>query len=143
MLDIAVLNEVCALIHNWFDNGDSFSGEFDIQNGDIVDLPEWLKAGAYVRIEDSSMNDGAYCVGGGGLADESFEGRLTVMKLPADFRNLVSEIADWKKANVEVLTGVYQSENYFGDYSYTISASEEKTTVTGVFGKRLNKYRKV
>lgn len=142
MLDIAALNEVCALIHNWFDSGDSFSGEFDIRNGDIVDLPEGLRAGAYVRIEGSSMNDGAYCVGGGGLADESFKGRLTVMKLPADFRNLVSEIADWKKANAKALTGVFQSES-FGGYSYTLDASGSRTTVAGAFGTRLGRYRKI
>lgn len=142
MLDIAGLNEVCALIHNWFDSGDSFSGEFDIRNGDIVDLPKGLKAGAYVRIEGSSMNDGAYCIGGGELADESFEGRLTVMKLPADFRNLVSEIADWKKANAKALTGVFQSES-FGGYSYTIDASGSRTTIAGAFGTRLGRYRKI
>ena len=135
MIDIAALNEVCALIHNWFDSGDSFSGEFDIQNEDIVDLPEGLRAGAYVRIEGSSMNDGAYCVGGGGLADESFKGRLTVM-------NLVSEIADWKKANAKALTGVFQSES-FGGYSYTLDASGSRTTVAGAFGTRLGRYRKI
>ena len=143
MLDINTLNEACTLIHNWFDNGARFSGDFVIRDGDIADLPEEFKAGQYIRITGSDLNDGAYCVGNGGLVDEKFKGRITVMRIPADFRNLVSEIADWKKTNAKALTGVLQSENYFGDYSYTVSSSETRTTVTGVFGKRLNKYRKV
>lgn len=143
MLDIKTLNEICSLINNRFDTGKSVNGDFDIENGDIIGLPEDFKDNAYVWISGSNSNDGAYCVGGGELTDEHFKGDVTIMRLPADFRNLVSEIADWKAVNAKALTGVYQSESYFGDYSYTVSTSEERTTVTGVFGKRLNKYRKV
>lgn len=142
MLDINTLNEICALIHNRFDDGARFSGDFVIRNGDIADLPEELKAGTYVWIDNSSMNDGAYCIGSGGLVDESFRGRIAIMKLPADFRNLVLEIADWKKVNAKVLTSIYQSES-FGGYSYTLDTAGGRATLAGVFGSRLNKYRKV
>lgn len=142
MLDIKTLNEICNLINNRFDTGKSVYGDFDIENGDIIGLPEDFKNNAYVWISGSDSNDGAYCVGGGGLTDEHFKGGVTIMQLPADFRNLVSEIADWKAVNAKALTGVFQSES-FGGYSYTLDASGSRTTVAGAFGTRLGRYRKI
>lgn len=142
MLDIKTLNEICSLINNRFDTGESVYGDFEIENGDIIGLPEDFKDNAYVWISGSNSNDGAYCVGGGELTDEHFKGDVTIMQLPADFRNLVSEITDWKTANAKALTGVYQSES-FGGYSYTLDTAGGRATLNGVFGARLNRYRKV
>lgn len=142
MLDLKVLNEICMLINNHFDTGKSVYGDFDIENGDIIGLPEDFKNNAHVWISGSNSNDGAYCVGNGGLTDEHFTGTITVMQLPRDFQNIVEDVADWKTTNAEALSGVFQSES-FGGYARSYDVSGAKSTVTGVFGSRLSRYRKI
>lgn len=142
MLDIATLNEVCAEINNYFDTGDTFSGEITIENG-VINEPVPVDEGQYIRIRGSAMNDGAYCFNEGGLTDETFKGSVTVMRLPVDFRNLIAEISDWKKTNADKLNNIFQSES-FGGYSYTLNSSASGgASVKGVFGTRLNRYRKI
>lgn len=141
MLDIKTLNEICAEINNYFDNGDTFSGEITIKGG-IIGEPISVDEGQYIRIRGSTMNDGAYCFNSGGLQDETFKGRVTVMCLPMDFQNLIADISDWKKTNAKQLNSIFQSES-FGGYSYTLDTAGGRASLKGVFGSRLNRYRKI
>lgn len=141
MLDISTLNEICAEINNYFDNGDTFSGMITIENG-VINEPIPVDEGQYIRIQGSTMNDGAYCFNKGGLMDETFKGRVTVMCLPMDFQNLIADISDWKKTNAKQLNSIFQSES-FGGYSYTLDTAGGRASLKGVFGSRLNRYRKI
>ena len=141
MLDIKTLNEICAEINNYFDNGDTFNGIITIENG-VINEPIPIDEGQYIRIQGSTMNDGAYCYNSGGLQDESFKGSVTVMCLPKGFQNLIADISDWKKNNAKQLNGIFQSES-FGGYSYTLDTAGGRASLKGVFGSRLNCYRKI
>lgn len=141
MLDISTLNELCAEINNYFDNGDTFSGMITIENG-VINEPIPVDEGQYIRIQGSTMNDGAYCFNKGDLTDETFKGRITVMCLPMDFQNLIADISDWKKTNAKQLNSIFQSES-FGGYSYILDTAGGRASLKGVFGSRLNRYRKI
>lgn len=141
MLDIKTLNEICAEINNYFDSGDTFSGIITIENG-VITEPIPIDEGQYIRIQGSTMNDGAYCYNSGGLQNETFKGCVTVMCLPMDFQNLVADISDWKKNNAKQLNSIFQSES-FGGYSYTLDTAGSRASLKGTFGPRLNRYRKI
>lgn len=140
-MDMLTLNEICANINNYFDSGAAFSGTFTIADGKILE-PLEISEGQYVRIIGSALNDGAYRYNDGNLQDEQFKGRITVMRLPMDFQSLVNEIAEWKKTNAKYINGVLASES-FGGYSYTLDTANGRATLQGVFGSRLNRYRKI
>lgn len=142
MLDILTLNEICANINNYFDKGDSFSGEFSIKNGVFSGEQFPFQEGQYIRIEGSTFNDGAHCYNSGDLRDEVFKGRVSAMCMPVDFQNLIADISGWKKTNAKHLNSIFQSES-FGGYSYSIDTAGGRATLQGVFGSRLNRYRKV
>ncbi len=143
MLDIAVLNDICALINNWFDGGEGYWGLVTVEDGKISEaLP--LPKDCYVRITGSRSNDGAYLFNGGGLTDEIFTGTVSVMYMPKNFVKLVSDIAEWSKANEKALNGVYQSESFEG-YSYNLGAAAggREAALRSTFGSKLNRYRKI
>jgi hypothetical protein len=69
------------------------------------------------------------------------------MAVPKSILDIVSEIEKWQADYADKLNSPLQSES-FGGYSYskasgTDSKGNSLTTWQGVFGKRLNAYRKI
>lgn len=154
---MSTINEVCAYLNNWFDRTEdnktlpSLRGEFTISNGVFSDerLSDILINGQYFRIQNSVLNDGVYQYPVSNLADETFTGKITPMRIPADFLNIVSEIDKWleKYGTAEShANSPYNSESFAG-YNYTKStdggtASNMPLWWTS-FGGRLSRWRRL
>ncbi len=157
------LHELCKELNNWFDRGQpkwigkisisdnkiTFKGELSYTAGQSVGLQE----GQYFRIVGSVFNDGVYQNPPATLKDESFDGAIWSMAIPADVIALLDEINAWidlyGKADSAAMSP-FQSES-FGGYSYSkgaIGRSGEGSGATNpgswqsVFADRLNLWRK-
>lgn len=137
-----MLEELMRECRNWFvtQNGVHL-GEFSIKGGSIA-LP-FLRAGQYFRIVGSVMNDGVYQYGNCSLRDETFDGAVWAMAVPAEFMRLEEEIKTWRTQYENAANSPFQSESFAG-YSYTKSSANGDSggSVTGwqgVFASRLNK----
>lgn len=149
-----MIERICAFIHNFFTaDEDKHAGIYTIENGSI-ELP-FLVVGQYFRIIGSALNDGVYLYGDSSeLADETFTGYVWAMKVPRAVRDIAVEAEALEAKNKDALNSPFQSENVIGVYSYTKTISYQsggaKTGVDswlfgryGVFGPRLNQYRKL
>lgn len=106
-----------------------------------------MRAGQYFRIVGSVLNDGVYQYGNCALRDETFEGAVWAMSVPAEFLRLEEEIKAWRTQYENAANSPFQSESFAG-YSYTKSSANGNSggSVTGwqgVFASRLNKWRKL
>lgn len=149
-----MLSEVCTYLRNWFDKNQSKTfGEIVIENGSLSTDCK-LKQNQYFRIIGSTFNDGVYKNDSNlTLTDEVFKGAVWAMSPPPDFINLVAEISAYqaKYGGVDSQAmSPYNSENFFGDYSYSKSSggssdtSKDKSgTWQGAFGARLAMWRKI
>jgi hypothetical protein len=118
---------------------------YTIKGGGIA-LP-FLRAGQYFRVVGSVLNDGVYQYGNCALRDETFDGAVWAMAVPAEFLRLEEEINAWRKQYENAANSPFQSESFAG-YSYTKSSTNGNSggSVTGwqgVFASRLNKWRKL
>lgn len=118
---------------------------YTIKDGSIA-LP-FLRAGQYFRIVGSVLNDGVYQYGDCALRDETFDGAIWAMAVPAEFLRLEEEIKAWRTQYENAANSPFQSESFAG-YSYTKSSASGNSggSVTGwhgVFASRLNKWRKL
>lgn len=141
-----MLEELMRECRNWFvvPNGVHL-GTFTIEDGSIA-LP-FLVVGQYFRIIGSTFNDGVYQYGTGGLTDETFDGAVWAMAVPAAFVSLVEDVEAWRSKYESAANSPFQSESFAG-YSYTKSSAIGNSggSVTGwqgVFAARLNKWRKI
>ena len=141
-----MLEELMRECRNWFvtPNGVHL-GEFSIKGGSIA-LP-FLRAGQYFRIMGSVLNDGVYQYGDCALMDETFDGAIWAMAVPAEFLRLEEEIKEWRNKYESAANSPFQSESFAG-CSYTKSSANGNSggSVTGwqgVFASRLNKWRKL
>lgn len=145
-----MLSETCLALKNWFDD-DGYGGkrrlfrEFKIKDG-TLEVPE-AKEGQYIRICESTFNDGVYKYPATGLTDETFNGAVWLMEVPPDVIAADKDFDDWKKTHVEELTGPYQSES-FGGYSYSkaITASGAAAgngILSSPFASRVAAWRKI
>lgn len=149
-----MLSEVCEYLRNWFDkNQPKTFGEIVIENGSLSTDCK-LKVNQYFRIIGSTFNDGVYKNDSNlTLTDEVFKGAVWAMSIPPDFINLVAEISAYqtKYGGVDSQAmSPYNSENFFGDYSYSKSSggssdtSKDKSgTWQGAYGARLARWRKI
>lgn len=141
-----MLEELMRECRNWFKVPDgAYSGTFTIKNGSIT-LP-FLVEGQYFRIIGSVFNDGVYQYGAGGLTDETFDGAVWALAVPAAFISLVEDVEAWRSKYESAANSPFQSESFAG-YSYTKSSANSNSggSVTGwqgVFAPRLNKWRKL
>lgn len=134
-------------MNNWFCKKMYFD-TFKIENGTLI-VPE-LQSGQYFRIVGSTFNDGVYQYPQTDLHDETFDGAVWAMAIPAEVIALSAEIDEWKEkyAGVDsVAMSPFQSES-FGGYSYTkASGAGDNGNDAGdwrsAFGSRLNNWRKV
>lgn len=137
-----MLEQVLTYLNNWF-LMDIYEGTFTIQGGSIT-LP-FLQNGQYFRIMGSVFNDGLYRYGDPSeMVDEEFSGTVWALAVPKAVISLAAEIETWQEKNGAVVSSPYTSES-FGGYSYTKAANESTgaaLTWQGVFGSRLNAYKK-
>ena len=148
-----MIDRICGYIHNYFTAPeDIHSGTYTIENGSIA-LP-FLIVGQYFRIVGSAMNDGVYEYPATDLAAETFTGAIWAMKVPRAVRDIAVEAEALEAKNKDALNSPFQSENVIGVYSYTKTISYQsggaQTGVDswlfgryGVFGARLNQWRKI
>lgn len=139
-----MLEQILDFIHNYFIR-EVYRGTFKIENGALV--TDFLLDGQYFKIVGSLLNEGIYQYPADNLRDETFKGEIWSMAVPKSVLDLVTEIEDWQKEYGDKLNSPYQSES-FGGYSYskatgTDSKGNSLTSWQGVFGSRLNAYRKL
>ena len=92
-----MLEELMRECRNWFKVPDgAYSGTFTIKDGSIT-LP-FLVDGQYFRIIGSVFNDGVHQYGAGGLTDETFDGAVWALAVPAAFISLVEDVEAWRNA---------------------------------------------
>lgn len=149
-----MLYEICLELKNFFDRGQpKLVGGVDIVEGKIrqTEFSDLIQANQYFRISGSVFNDGVYkytqdLV----LTDESFTGTIQLMAVPKEFLDLVSEIEAWQDkygSSTSPAMSPYSSES-FGGYSYSKGANGSENGASGsawqgVFGNRLNHWRKI
>lgn len=129
-------------INNYFEVG-HMDGTFAISGNAIVPVPPF----PWCYIKGSILHDGVWniCNGRlqdmeGSMPDEEFEGRVWLLKPPADFLALCEEISIYDDKNP---IGAYMSES-FGGYSYTRQQSGGSSTAwQDVFAGRLDSYRRM
>lgn len=143
-----MIDRICGFIHNYFTaDADKHAGTYTIENGSIA-LP-FLLNGQYFRIIGSTLNDGVYEYPAHNLAAETFTGEIWAMKVPRAVRSIAVEAAALEEANGDKLNGPYTSESVIGAYSYTKAANATGGADAwlfgkdGIFGARLNQYRKL
>ena len=146
-----MLSRLCAMLHNWFNihhDEDIYAGTYTIENGSIGSLP-FLKTGQYFRIVGSASNDGVYKYPCTDLTDETFDGAVWAMFVPADVVALAEEIEAYNESvrvsmEAEAARKGYSSESW-GSYSYSLFGSAppgmeaRKADLDG----RLRQYRKL
>ena len=116
-----MLEELMRECRNWFKIPDgAYSGTFTIKDGSIT-LP-FLVEGQYFRIIGSVFNDGVYQYGAGGLTDETFDGAVWALAVPAAFISLVEDVEAWRSKYENAASSPFQSESFAG-YSYTKSST--------------------
>ena len=141
-----MLEESMRECRNWFKVPDgAYSGTFTIKDGSIA-LP-FLAVGQYFRIIGSVFNDGVYQYGADSLTDETFNGVVWALSVPAAFVSLADDVEAWRNKYENAANSPFQSESFAG-YSYTKSSASGNSggSVTGwqsVFAARLNKWRKI
>lgn len=115
---------------------------FIIENSGI-DLSFLVKEGQYFLIEGSDLNDGVYQYNAElKLKDEEFVGRVTALRIPQEFLELVGRMED------DVKSGKYYSpysSESFGGYSYSRASgpSGAPANVFDVYKPELNVWRKL
>lgn len=111
-----MLEQVLRHIHNRFER-ECLSGTFEIFDGTLA--VEGAQDGQYVWIEGSVFNDGLHEYPLSALVDETFDGRIWLLAIPAAVMDVAGKISDWCEANRDSMNSPYQSES-FGGYSYTM-----------------------
>ena len=139
-----MLEQVLMNIRRWFTvEGGIHSGTFTIEDGGIT-LP-FLAEGQYFRICGSVFNDGLHQYTVLDLVDETFNGTIWALAIPAAVVDLADEISKWQAKNGEASTSPYQSES-FGGYQYSKATDAETggaVTWQSAFKKQLSAWRKI
>lgn len=129
-----------------------FEDDYTIASGVLSTLDATIKAGQYIAIYGSTLNDGIWKVGAGGAItsditgvtaqNENFHATIYPLKVPADFVMLATEITAWRTKMVEA--SPYVSES-FGKYSYTKEQRQGGGNVTwqAQFSDRLTPYKRM
>ena len=148
-----VITEVCDYLRNDFDRWmPRYYGDFTIEDGQILGLPQPIYAGQYIRIIGSPRNDGVWRWPAQELADETFTGTVKVMAVPAALVAICQEIKDWRDKYEAVdseAMSPFASES-FGGYSYSKSTGASDSSSVGngadwksAFAARLSAWRKI
>ena len=149
-----MLQQVCEHIHNYFIKN-AYPNSYSIADG-MISLP-FLKEGQRFWLVGSDLNDGVYTyhaagitndddTEAAGLSDEDFNGTICAMAVPPAVVALSGEISNWVEKYGATVNSPYQSESFNG-YSYSLksgaAAGVGGADWQGVYGKRLNRWRKI
>lgn len=139
------LTELCQELHNWFDR-EQHTGTFTIENGNIT--ADFLQDGQYYRIMGSVFSDGVHQYPSSELRDETFEGAVWALAIPAPVIKLSTEIEAWRgkyEAADSAALSPFTSES-FGGYSYSKGGSTDGgggASWQSAFRAQLNRWRKI
>lgn len=142
-----MIDQVCALIHNWFcEDADVRAGDYTVEDG-ALDV-DFLLPGQYFRVVGSVFNDGVWKYPAEDMADETFTGEIWPMRLPRDFVALCAEIETWQGKYGAAMLSPYTNESVIGVYSYTKAATGtggaySATAWADAFKVKLNRWRKL
>ena len=136
-----MLTELCRELRNWF-LVEQYFGEFTITDGEIDDTNIDLQPNQYYRIIGSVFNDGVHQHKQVTLTDETFNGAVWTMAVPAEVVTLANDINDFVTEYGKA--SPYTSESW-GGYSYTKATGEDGGAITWktAFASRMNNWRKV
>lgn len=154
---IDALTDLCEYLKNWFDDGCPVHvGKITIAEGTIqcsCDFSSYeveLANGQFFRVAGSVFNDGVHCYPDYDMAEETFEGTVTPMKIPHVVLLLLDDIIAWRDKYEGIDSTVmspYTSESFAG-YSYS-KAGAGGNTGSGLSGwqaafkNRLTHWRKI
>lgn len=147
-----MLEEVLRYVNNRFDRdayGNSYgvkAGAFDVVDGslELVGVPD----GQYFWVEGSVLNDGLHRYPADDMEDETFEGRVVLLRVPRAVVELAEDIDYWCYQNAAAIDSPLKSES-FGGYSYTVESGGAfgdglpAAAWQAHFGARLRPYRKL
>lgn len=139
------LTELCQELHNWFDR-EQHTGTFTIEDGNIT--ADFLSDGQYYRIVGSVFSDGVHQYPSSELRDETFDGAVWALAIPAPVIKLATEIEAWRvkyEAADSAALSPFTSES-FGGYSYTKgggSGGSSGVSWQDAFRAQLNRWRKI
>jgi hypothetical protein len=146
-MDAGILEQVLWHIHNWFEREQIPVRTCCIDDGSLpASITDRMLEGQWYRIEGSALNDGLHLHPAEDLADETFDGSISILSVPKALLSVVDEIAAWQQANGQSVDGPYSSES-FGGYSYTLkSDGGDGAGLSGwrlAFRDSLNPWRKL
>lgn len=133
--------DVMRACNNFFERG-YIDGTFCVSGGEMP-VPQ-VADGSIVAVTGSAMNDGVYTVASGKIKTqygaETFEGRVWLLKPPADFVSMCEEINAYNASHGD---GGVISES-FGNYSATYgSKNGMPVDWQGVFASQLLPHRRM
>lgn len=137
-----MLFEIMQHLRNFFPSGIYKEGEFAVEDGTIS--LSFVKAGQFIRIEGSSLNDGVYEYPCTNLKDESFHGIVSILIPPIALVKLADEIEAFCEKSSANTPSAYVSESFEG-----MSRTRATTSSGGfadwktVYRERLNTWRKI
>ena len=145
-----MLTELCQELRNWFDR-ERHTGSFTIVGGVLT--ADFLLPGQYYRVMGSVFNDGVHQYGDASdtLIDETFDGSVWALAIPAAVINLAAEIAEWqtKYGGADSPAMSPFSAESFGGYSYSKGSgggsgrTAASVSWKDVFSGKLNAWRKL
>lgn len=137
-----MLYEIMKHLRNFFPSGIYKEGEFTIEDGTIS--LSFVKAGQFILIEGSTMNDGVYEYPCTNLKDETFTGTVAILMPPYALVSLAEEIKTYVEKSSATVPSAYVSESFEG------MSRTRATTKSGgfadwktVFRERLSTWRKI
>lgn len=152
MADAGTLEEILWHLHNWFEKDSQvlIVSDCEIDGGGLpASIADMLHEGQWYRIQGSWLNEGLHCHPDENLSAETFDGSITLMRIPAPLLRVAEDIDAWKAKNAEALDSPYASES-FGGYTYTLkgemssqNGSQGLSGWRAVFRDRLNPWRKL
>lgn len=149
-MDAGMLEQVLWHLHNWFERETIKVASCHIDGGSLpTSITERLLDGQFYRIEGSYLNDGLHQHPDTELADETFDGSVSLLAIPKALLLVVDEISDWQSANGTAVDGPYASES-FGGYTYSLKSDAGAGSSSGglsgwrlAFRDKLNHWRKI
>lgn len=138
-----MLEEILRHLKNWFLLPDGIhEGIFTIENGGLK-LP-FLAEGQYYRLFGSLFHDGLHRYGEVlKPPDETFQGTIWALGIPAPVLSLCEEISEWQEKNGGPTPYISES---FGGYTYTRATNSQTGQAASwqeVFRSQLNPWRKL
>lgn len=143
-----MLEEILQYLNNYFYEFKEI-GQYSIVDNKIKVKGKYY-TGQYIRIIDSTMNDGVYKIkiAADGvieleetLINEEFAGCICALKIPKKIITLEGKISEFQS---KYKPNMYSSE-HFANYSYTMATDNSGRTATWatVFYRDLKPYRKM